>query len=64
MLERILVKASGLSNISYYKADAILHDWSKDFDVVILAGNILLNIESKMPYEQAQELLLRKLQQV
>jgi SAM-dependent methyltransferase len=60
MLEKIPDKANGLSNISFYKADAVMQDWGKDFDVVILAGNILLNIESEMPYEQAQELFIKK----
>jgi SAM-dependent methyltransferase len=60
MLEKIAAKAKGLSNISFYKADAVLHDWGKDFDVVILAGNILLNIESELRYEQAQELFIKK----
>jgi SAM-dependent methyltransferase len=60
MLEKIPARANGLTNISFYKADAILQDWGKDYDVVVLAGNILLNIESRMPYEQAQELFIRK----
>lgn len=60
MLERISEKAKGLTNLSYYKANAISQDWGKDFDIVILAGNILLNIESEMDYKQAQELFIRK----
>jgi len=60
MLEKIPAKANGFANISFYKADAIKQDWGKDFDVVILAGNILLNIESEMLYEQAQELFIKK----
>jgi SAM-dependent methyltransferase len=60
MLERIHNKAKCLNSLSYYKADAILQDWGKDFDIVILAGNILLNIESGLDYQQAQELFIRK----
>lgn len=60
MLEIIPAKASGLENLSFYKADAVEQDWGKDFDIVILAGNILLNIESEMAYEQAQELFIEK----
>lgn len=60
MLEKISARAKGLSNISFYQADAALDDWGNDFDVVILAGNILLNIESEIPYEQAQELFIKK----
>jgi SAM-dependent methyltransferase len=60
MLEKIPDKGKGLSNIYFYRADAVSEDWGKDFDIVILAGNILLNIESEMPYEQAQELFIKK----
>ncbi len=60
MLEKIPPKANGLSNIHFYHADAIKSDWGKDFDIVILAGNILLNIESELPYEQAQKLFIHK----
>jgi SAM-dependent methyltransferase len=60
MLEKMSTKAKGLSNISYYEADAISDDWGKEFDVVILAGNILLNIVSELPYDQAQELFIKK----
>jgi len=60
MLEKISARAKSLSNISFYQADAILEDWGNNFDVIILAGNILLNIESEMPYEQAQELFIKK----
>ncbi|MFZ5351084.1 MAG: class I SAM-dependent methyltransferase [Bacillota bacterium] len=60
MLERIPHKAKGLTNLTYYKSDAVIQDWGKDFDVVVLAGNILLNIESEMDYRQAQELFIKK----
>jgi SAM-dependent methyltransferase len=60
MLERLKDKAKGLSLLSFYKADAILQDWGKDFDVVVLAGNLLLNIETDLPYRKAQELFLYK----
>lgn len=60
MLEKALLKGKGLSNLTYFKADAVYDDWGKDFDVVILEGNILLNIESDMDYQQAQQLFIKK----
>jgi SAM-dependent methyltransferase len=60
MLEKIPAKAYGLSNITSYKADAVMQDWGKDFDIVILAGNILVNIESELDYAKAQELFIKK----
>ena len=62
MMSRISKKAEGLKNASWRKADALLDDWGNGFDVVILAGNILFNIEIEtgMPYKKAQELFIQK----
>jgi len=62
MMNRIPAKAQGLGNVSWRKADALLDDWGKDFDVVILAGNILFNIVigTDMTYKKAQELFIQK----
>ena len=60
MLTRIPAKAEGLKNISWRKADAVHDDWGTDFDVVVLAGNILFNIVSDMEYKKAQELFIQK----
>ena len=60
MLDRIPTKANGLKNITWHKADAILDDWGSGFDVIILAGNILFNIESDIEYKKAQELFIQK----
>lgn len=60
MMQRIPRKAAGLSNIRWREADAVEDDWGSDYDVVVLAGNILFNIESGMEYKKAQELLIRK----
>ena len=60
MLNRALIKGQGFNNLSFYKADAVNNDWGTDFDAVILAGNILLNIESDMDYKQSQELFIQK----
>lgn len=56
MLERCEMKIKNLSNASCRYADAITEDWNNDFDVIVLAGNILLNIVSDMDYSQAQAL--------
>ncbi len=60
MLERCKMKIKPFSSASCHYADAITEDWDNDFDVVVLAGNILLNIVSDMDYSQAQALFIRK----
>jgi SAM-dependent methyltransferase len=60
MLGRISEKAKGLTNIDFSKADAIDDEWGNNFDTVILAGNILINIESSMDYKEAQKLFIKK----
>ena len=60
MLEKIPARAKELKNLSFYKSDAVKEDWGTGFDVVILAGNILLNIVADMDYAQAQELFIKK----
>ena len=60
MMDRISTKAKGLKNIQWHKVDAVHDDWGTGFDVVVLAGNILFNIESDMDYKKAQELFIQK----
>lgn len=60
MLERIPAKTSGLANLSFSKVDAIGGDWGNNFDTVILAGNILINIVSSINYKEAQKLFIKK----
>jgi len=60
MLARIPEKAAGLPNLTYYQADALADDWGKGFDVVVLSGNVLVNIITDGDYRQAQELFIRK----
>lgn len=60
MLARIPKKASDLANLNCYKADAITDDWGNGFDVVILSGNVLVNIITDGDYKQAQELFVKK----
>jgi len=60
MLARIPNKAGGLANFKYFKADALSYDWGNGFDVVVLSGNILVNIITDGDYKQAQELFIQK----
>lgn len=60
MMDRIASKAEGLKNIRWHKADAVYDDWGTGFQVVVLAGSILFNIESDMEYVKAQELFIQK----
>lgn len=60
MLEKCRTKAETMHNVTCYKADAVTDDWGSGFDIVVLAGNILLNIESEMDYMQSQKLFIKK----
>lgn len=60
MLLRCYRRMKGISNIICYQADAISADWGTGFDVVIMAGNILMNIETDKDYAEAQKTFIRK----
>jgi len=60
MLARIPKKADGPINLNCFRADAISDDWGSGFDVVILSGNLLVNIITNGDYQQAQELFIQK----
>ena len=69
MLSRLHQKAKGLSNVRYYYADALRHEWETGFDVVLVANNVIQNIDhigSTDPkreladYIAAQELIISK----
>ncbi len=59
-LKFIPTKTNGLKNIEYCCLDAVYEDWGSNFDVVVLAGNLLHNIEANIPYDEAQQLFLQK----
>ena len=62
-MDEITAKSGGLKNIIWRKANALYDDWGSGFDVVVLAGNILFNIEEIKPgmtYKKAQALLIQK----
>lgn len=60
MLDKIPAKAEGMDNITWRTADAIADDWGYSFDVVVIAGNFLMNILSEENTEHAQMLLIEK----
>lgn len=60
MLLRCYQRMAGMTNIRIYQADAIKTEWGCDFDVVVIAGNLLINIESEMDYADAQRMLIQK----
>jgi SAM-dependent methyltransferase len=63
MLDKISNKAEGLTNISWKKVDVISDKWDTDFDVVVIAGNLLFNLVTDMDYKKAQKLLITKASQ-
>lgn len=60
MLRKIPAKAEGLYNITWRTADAVTDDWGSGYDVVVIAGNFLMNIVSEEGPERAQKVLLEK----
>ena len=60
MLLRCYRRMRDISNITCYQADATVADWGKVFDVVVMAGNILINIETGIDYSEAQQIFIRK----
>ena len=64
MLLRCYSRMRDIPNITCYQADALDTDWGVGFDVVIMAGNILINIETEietgMDYAVMQETFIRK----
>jgi SAM-dependent methyltransferase len=60
MLLRCYRRMRQQKNLRCYQADAVTEDWGTGFDVIVLAGNILINIETETDYQQAQKLFIRK----
>lgn len=60
MLLRCYRKMKGMNNITCYSADALTSDWGLGFDVVVLTGNVLINIETDMDYVQAQQTFIHE----
>lgn len=60
MLLRCYRRMKGLKNIRCFSADAVAEEWGAGYDVVVIAGNLLINIESDADYKQAQIDLIKK----
>ena len=60
MLARIPSKAVGLTNMQYSLANALTADWGRNYDVVVLADNTLMNIENCDDDKTAQKLFIQK----
>lgn len=60
ILERCQLKIKGMENAPSYQANALTDDWGIGYDIVVMAGNILVNIVTDGDYVQAQELFIRK----
>ena len=69
MLAHLHKKTKGLTNVKYYYADALRHEWEKGFDIVLVAFNVIQNIEyvdnndpvrELADYKAAQELFISK----
>lgn len=60
MLLKIPDLVKGLTNATYSSMDALTGNWGSDYDAVVLGGNLLINIESALSYQQAQQLLIQK----
>lgn len=59
MLLRCCRRLLGLTNIRCYQADAVISGWGVGLDVVVMAGNVLINIESEIDYKEAQKALIK-----
>jgi len=53
-------KIKNIPNVTCYQADALSTDWGNDFDVVVMAGNVLINIETDIDYAEAQQIFIKK----
>lgn len=60
MLLRCYRRMKDIRGITCYQADAISEDWCTGFDIVIMAGNILINIETDIDYAEAQQTFIHK----
>ena len=59
MLSLVSDKLQG-QKATYYQADAVTADWGSDFDVVVEAGNLMINIISDDDCAKTQQLFLSK----
>lgn len=60
MLARLMKKAQEAHNIHITLDDVLTADWGTGFEAVLLAGNIIINIEGSANYKADQQKLIRK----
>ncbi len=60
MLERCAEMIKPYTNARFFVADAVHENWGSGYDVVVLAGNILINIITDIDYKQTQALFIQK----
>lgn len=60
MIAKLFEKADGLTNVTIIQNDAVESDWGQGYDIVILAGNILLNIVSAQNPIAAEKAFVQK----
>ena len=60
MLSRLFAKTDGDENINIRLADILNAGWGTGFDAVLLAGNIIINIEGSGDYKADQQKIIRK----
>lgn len=60
MLARLMQKSDGIQNIHIHKADILNSDWGTGYDTVLLAGNIIINIEGSSDYKGDQIRMIQK----
>jgi SAM-dependent methyltransferase len=60
MLSRLFAKSEGTGGFAVIQGDAVEADWGSGYDLVILAGDILLNIQSSRKAWEAESLFVHK----
>ncbi len=60
MLSRLFSKADTAKNMHIHMADILTSEWDSGFDAVLLAGNIIINIEASSDYKADQQKLIKK----
>lgn len=59
-LARLALRGRGIPGLRWFQADAISNDWGTGYDLVLLAGDLLMDIRTDLDYREAQKLLIRK----
>ena len=59
MLLRCYARLQGMKNARLFATDAVKGNWGTGYDVAVMGGNFLINIESDIEYAKAQEAVIR-----